>query len=69
MVPDSNASTHGRCGADAERRLRTRWVTAAGRAFAFTMASIIFSDLLVLGQVGTTIDRRVRVGEYGASGW
>ena len=30
-------------------------VTAAGLVFAFTMASFIFSDLLVLGQVGTTI--------------
>lgn len=30
-------------------------VTAAGLVFAFTMASFIFSDLRVLGQVGTTI--------------
>ncbi|MDT5397957.1 MAG: putative drug exporter of the superfamily [Mycobacterium sp.] len=30
-------------------------VTAAGLVFAFTMASFIFSDLLVLGQIGTTI--------------
>ena len=30
-------------------------VTAAGLVFAFTMASFIFSDLMVLGQVGTTI--------------
>jgi RND superfamily putative drug exporter len=30
-------------------------VTAAGLVFAFTMASFIFSDLVVLGQIGTTI--------------
>ncbi len=30
-------------------------VTAAGLVFAFTMASFIFSDLKVLGQIGTTI--------------
>jgi RND superfamily putative drug exporter len=30
-------------------------VTAAGLVFAFTMSSFIFSDLLVLGQIGTTI--------------
>ena len=30
-------------------------VTAAGLVFAFTMASFIFSNLLVLGQIGTTI--------------
>jgi putative drug exporter of the RND superfamily len=30
-------------------------VTAAGMVFAFTMASFIFSDLRVLGQIGTTI--------------
>ncbi len=30
-------------------------VTAAGLVFAFTMASFIFSDLMVLGQIGTTI--------------
>ncbi|MBB3601140.1 RND superfamily putative drug exporter [Mycolicibacterium sp. BK556] len=30
-------------------------VTAAGLVFAFTMASFVFSDLLVLGQIGTTI--------------
>ena len=30
-------------------------VTAAGLVFAFTMASFIFSDLLILGQIGTTI--------------
>ncbi|KUH84619.1 MMPL family transporter [Mycobacterium sp. IS-1556] len=30
-------------------------VTAAGLVFAFTMASFIFADLRVLGQVGTTI--------------
>ncbi|HET6732590.1 RND family transporter [Mycobacterium sp.] len=30
-------------------------VTAAGLVFAFTMASFIFSDLTVLGQIGTTI--------------
>jgi putative drug exporter of the RND superfamily len=30
-------------------------VTAAGLVFAFTMTSFIFSDLLVLGQIGTTI--------------
>src|SRR5260370_39227550 len=30
-------------------------VTAAGLVFAFTMASVIFSDLLVLGQIRTTI--------------
>lgn len=30
-------------------------VTAAGLVFAFTMASFIFSELRVLGQVGTTI--------------
>jgi hypothetical protein len=30
-------------------------VTAAGLLFAFTMASFIFSDLRVLGQIGTTI--------------
>jgi RND superfamily putative drug exporter len=30
-------------------------VTAAGLVFAFTMASFAFSDLRVLGQVGTTI--------------
>jgi len=30
-------------------------VTAAGLVFAFTMASFIFSDLRVLGQIGTTI--------------
>jgi len=30
-------------------------VTAAGLVFAFTMASFIFSDLIVLGQIGTTI--------------
>ena len=32
-----------------------RVVTAAGLVFAFTMASFVFSDLLVLGQIGTTI--------------
>jgi RND superfamily putative drug exporter len=32
-----------------------RVVTAAGLVFAFTMASFIFSDLRVLGQIGTTI--------------
>ncbi|BBX05271.1 membrane protein [Mycolicibacterium aichiense] len=30
-------------------------VTAAGLVFAFTMGSFVFSDLLVLGQIGTTI--------------
>jgi uncharacterized membrane protein YdfJ with MMPL/SSD domain len=30
-------------------------VTAAGRGFAFTMVSIIFSDLLVRAELGTTI--------------
>ena len=30
-------------------------VTAAGLVFAFTMASFIFSELIVLGQIGTTI--------------
>ncbi|CPR08174.1 mmpL4_2 [Mycobacterium bohemicum DSM 44277] len=30
-------------------------VTNAGLVFAFTMASMIFSDLLVIGQLGTTI--------------
>jgi putative drug exporter of the RND superfamily len=30
-------------------------VTAAGLVFAFTMASFVFSDLRVLGQIGTTI--------------
>jgi putative drug exporter of the RND superfamily len=30
-------------------------VTAAGVVFAVTMASFVFSDLLVLGQIGTTI--------------
>lgn len=30
-------------------------VTAAGLVFAATMSSFIFSDLVVLGQVGTTI--------------
>src|SRR6185437_15702005 len=30
-------------------------VTAAGVVFAFTMASFVYSDLLVLGQIGTTI--------------
>jgi RND superfamily putative drug exporter len=30
-------------------------VTAAGLVFAATMASFVFSDLLVLGQIGTTI--------------
>jgi len=30
-------------------------VTAAGLVFAFTMASFAFSDLVVLGQIGTTI--------------
>ncbi|OBG82216.1 hypothetical protein A5699_06840 [Mycobacterium sp. E802] len=30
-------------------------VTAAGLVFAFTMSSFIFSDLIVLGQIGTTI--------------
>jgi RND superfamily putative drug exporter len=30
-------------------------VTAAGLVFAFTMASFIVSDLVVLGQIGTTI--------------
>jgi hypothetical protein len=30
-------------------------VTAAGLVFAFTMASFMFSDLIVLGQIGTTI--------------
>ena len=30
-------------------------VTAAGLVFAFTMASFVFGDLLVLGQIGTTI--------------
>ena len=30
-------------------------VTAAGLVFAATMSSFIFSDLLVLGQIGTTI--------------
>lgn len=32
-----------------------RVVTAAGLVFAATMASFIFSDLVVLGQIGTTI--------------
>jgi RND superfamily putative drug exporter len=32
-----------------------RVVTAAGLVFAFTMASFVFSDLRVLGQIGTTI--------------
>ena len=32
-----------------------RVVTNAGLVFAFTMASMIFSDLRVIGQVGTTI--------------
>ena len=36
-------------------------VTAAGLVFAFTMASFIFSDLLVLGQIGTTIAPRPAV--------
>jgi|SRR5258708_181909 RND superfamily putative drug exporter len=30
-------------------------VTAAGLVFAFTMSSFVFSDLRVLGQIGTTI--------------
>ena len=30
-------------------------VTAAGMVFAFTMASFVFSDLRIIGQVGTTI--------------
>ncbi len=30
-------------------------VTAAGLVFAFTMASFVYSDLRVLGQIGTTI--------------
>jgi RND superfamily putative drug exporter len=30
-------------------------VTSAGLVFAFTMSSFIFSDLVVLGQIGTTI--------------
>jgi putative drug exporter of the RND superfamily len=30
-------------------------VTNAGLVFAFTMASMIFSDLRIIGQVGTTI--------------
>jgi RND superfamily putative drug exporter len=30
-------------------------VTAAGLVFAFTMSSFVFSDLMVLGQIGTTI--------------
>ncbi len=30
-------------------------VTAAGLVFAATMSSFIFSDLVVLGQIGTTI--------------
>src|SRR5258708_37184298 len=30
-------------------------VTAAGVVFAFTMSSFVFSDLRVLGQIGTTI--------------
>jgi RND superfamily putative drug exporter len=30
-------------------------VTAAGLVFAFTMASFAYSDLRVLGQIGTTI--------------
>jgi putative drug exporter of the RND superfamily len=30
-------------------------VTAAGLVFAFTMGSLIVSDLLILGQLGTTI--------------
>ena len=30
-------------------------VTAAGLVFAFTMASFVYSDLVVLGQIGTTI--------------
>lgn len=30
-------------------------VTSAGLVFAATMSSFIFSDLLILGQVGTTI--------------
>jgi putative drug exporter of the RND superfamily len=30
-------------------------VTAAGLVFAFTMASVSVGDLLVLGQIGTTI--------------
>ena len=30
-------------------------VTNAGLVFAFTMASMIFSDLLIIGQLGTTI--------------
>src|SRR6185437_452893 len=30
-------------------------VTATGLVFAFTMASFVYSDLLVLGQIGTTI--------------
>jgi uncharacterized membrane protein YdfJ with MMPL/SSD domain len=32
-----------------------RVVTAAGLVFAFTMASMVASDLLTVGQVGTTI--------------
>ena len=32
-----------------------RVVTAAGLVFAATMSSFIFSDLIVLGQIGTTI--------------
>jgi RND superfamily putative drug exporter len=32
-----------------------RVVTAAGLVFSATMASFIFSDLVVLGQIGTTI--------------
>jgi putative drug exporter of the RND superfamily len=30
-------------------------VTAAGLVFAFTMSSFVFSDLRIIGQVGTTI--------------
>ncbi|PRC56430.1 hypothetical protein C6A85_38655, partial [Mycobacterium sp. ITM-2017-0098] len=30
-------------------------VTNAGLVFAFTMAAMVFSDLQVIGQVGTTI--------------
>jgi putative drug exporter of the RND superfamily len=35
--------------------IRGSVVTAAGLVFAFIMASFIFSDLRVLGTIGTTI--------------
>src|SRR5690242_17598671 len=42
-------------------------VTAAGHVFAVTMASMVISDLVIIGQIGTTIGLGVAVRHIGGA--